>query len=206
MDIFSVASWIGTIAFALSGFFVGVRKELDIMGIFILSMLTANGGGAVRDVLVNNIPLALTDITAFYLVFGTLLVAFVLRLHHFADALERKHLFVLCDALGLVAFSVTGALVGINAGLSFFGVMALAFITATGGGIIRDLIVNEVPAVLSSDFYGSVAALLGASIYALYHFGCHNEWSVTVLFVLALLLRTVAYLRGWYLPRLKYNK
>lgn len=204
MDIFSVASWVGTVAFALSGFMVGVRKHLDIMGIFILSMITANGGGAIRDVLANRTPWVMTDITAFYLVVGTLAAAYLFTLHR-VKALEKSRLFVLCDALGLVAFSVTGALVGLDAGFNVFGVTALAFITAAGGGIIRDLMVNEVPAVLTSDFYGSIAVLLGAAIYALHYFGWQNELNVTLLFMAALVLRTIAYLRQWHLPRLKMD-
>ena len=202
MDIFNIASWLGTLAFALSGFLVGVRKELDIMGIFILAMLTANGGGAIRDVLVNRTPWVLTDITAFNLVIIPLLIAYLLKLHRYAT-LEKHRLFVLCDALGLVAFSVTGALVALDAGLNFFGVTALAFITATGGGIIRDAMVNEVPAVLNSDFYGTIAVLLGAALYLLHYFDVQTELNVVLVFVAALALRTVAYFRQWQLPRLK---
>lgn len=202
MDIFTIASWVGSIAFALSGFFVGVRKDLDVMGVFILSMLTANGGGAVRDVLVNRTPNVLTDLSAFLLVLAILILGYLLRLHRF-DGLEKKRLFVISDSLGLVAFSVTGALVGLESGLSIFGVMVLAFITATGGGIIRDLMVNEVPSVLNSDFYGSIAILLGAAIYALHVTGLHNQLTVLIVFLLALALRLLAYLRGWHLPRMR---
>jgi uncharacterized membrane protein YeiH len=68
-SIFFAASTIGTLAFALSGYMQGVRKELDIMGLFIVAFLTANGGGAVRDVLIGGVPNVLKDISAFYLVF-----------------------------------------------------------------------------------------------------------------------------------------
>ena len=203
MDIFTLASWIGGIVFVLSGFLLGVRKELDLMGIFILSMLTANGGGAVRDVLVNRTPNVLVDLSAFYMVLGVIAVAMLLRLHRRLD-LEKSQLFVLCDSLGLAAFSVTGALVGVESGLNIFGVMVLAFITATGGGIIRDLIVNEVPSVLSSDFYGSIAILLGAGIYALHITDTSSDINILALFVAALLLRLIAHIKGWRLPRVKY--
>ncbi len=201
IDIFSLASIIGTIAFALSGFMVGVRKDLDIMGIFILSMLTANGGGAVRDVLVGRLPNVLTDIYAFIIVVGVIFGALLLRLHR-RPTFEKSHIFVLSDSLGLVAFSVTGTLVGIEAGLSIFGVMVLAFITASGGGIIRDLMVNEVPSVLSSDFYGTIAILLGAVMYMLHHTPYYNDTALTMLFVAALAVRLTAYYFGWKLPRI----
>lgn len=202
IDIFSLASTIGTIAFALSGFMVGVRKDLDIMGIFILSMLTANGGGAVRDILVGRLPNVLTDISAFLLVVGVIGSALLLRLHR-RPTFEKSHIFVLSDSMGLVAFSVTGTLIGIDAGLSIFGVMVLAFITASGGGIIRDLMVNEVPSVLSSDFYGTIAILLGAVMYMLHHYtSYYNDTALIMLFAIALIMRLTAYYFGWKLPRI----
>ena len=105
-DIFEIASLIGSVAFALSGFLIGVRKELDVMGLFIVSMLTANGGGAVRDVLVGKTPSVLTDPFAFYLVLGCVFISLAIRLHKYAG-LERRHIFLLSDSVGLVAFSIT---------------------------------------------------------------------------------------------------
>src|SRR5258708_4506196 len=118
-EIFTLASFLGSIAFALSGFLAGVRKQLDLMGIFIVTMLTANGGGALRDVLVGQTPKVLLDASAFILVCMVLGCAMLLRLHRFAN-LERHWLFVVSDAVGLVAFSLTGTLVGIAAGLPIF--------------------------------------------------------------------------------------
>ncbi|NET71276.1 MAG: trimeric intracellular cation channel family protein [Sphaerospermopsis sp. SIO1G2] len=202
MDIFSLASIIGTIAFALSGFLVGARKELDVMGIFILAMLTANGGGAARDVVVGRLPGVLTDIYAFLIVVGVIAGALLFRLHTHTQ-LEKHRLFVLSDSLGLVAFSITGALVGIEEGLSIFGVMVLAFFTASGGGVLRDVMVNQIPSVLSSDFYGSVAILLAASLYGLHAYGLDNDVSIAILFIAALALRLVAYRCQWRLPRIR---
>ena len=202
MDVFSLASIIGTVAFAFSGFLVGVHKKLDVMGVFILSMLTANGGGALRDVLANKTPAVLTDLTGFYMVLGVCVVSYVFRLGRYATV-EKSRVFVLSDALGLVAFSLTGAIVGIEAGLTIFGVMVLAFLTAAGGGIIRDLMVNEVPAILSSDFYGTVALVVGFSIYWLEYAQLRTEEATLAVFVLALALRLLAYLRGWRLPHVK---
>lgn len=204
MDIFFLASFIGTIAFAFSGFLVGVHKKMDLMGIFILSMLTANGGGALRDILLNKTPSVLTDLSGFYMVLCVFILAFVFRLHRYA-IVEKSRLFVLSDALGLAAFSVTGALAAVDASLSIFGVMVLAFITASGGGIIRDLLVNEMPSVLSSDFYGTVSILIGLGIYALHQTGLDNNLNISLLFVAALILRLLAYLRGWKLPRMRQD-
>lgn len=199
-DIVAISGFIGSVAFALSGFLVGARKQLDVVGIFILCLLTANGGGAVRDILLNRPPLVLETSTPFLIVITVMLLAWAVRLERFAT-LERKIFFILCDAIGLAAFSVTGAMAGIEAGLPLFGVMALAFITATGGGIIRDMLVREVPLILSSDFYGTVALIVAAALFGLHHYGLGSQFVTGTVLLAALALRMVAYTRQWHLPR-----
>ena len=203
IDIFLLASWIGGAAFALSGFLVGVRQQLDVMGVFILSFLTANGGGLLRDVLIGQTPYALTDMSGFIIVLLTFVFGLVLYRFKYA-AVEQKSLFVLSDSIGLAAFSLTGTLVGLEAELSVFGVVVLSFITAVGGGLLRDIIVREVPAILKSDFYGSVAILVALAIYGLDVAGYSSDWNILAVFVGALLLRLVAYKMRWHLPRLKF--
>ncbi len=204
IDIFFVASFIGSAAFALSGYLVGVRKQLDFMGIFIVSILTANGGGALRDVLVNQTPAVLSDANAFFLVCGIILLATCLKLHHKTN-IENNALMLLSDAIGLVAFSVTGALIGLEADLPIFGVMALSFITATGGGIIRDILVNETPSLLSSDFYGTISLLVAGTIYALHYFNLDDDIMIGFVFAIALALRILAYRMKWKLPHITAN-
>lgn len=201
-DSFDIASLIGSIAFALSGVMLGVRKELDLMGVFIVAMLTANGGGAVRDVLVNRTPMVLQDIYAFYLVCAVMLVARLLRVSRW-DNLERHSLFVISDSIGLVAFAITGALVGLEYDLNFFGVLALAFLTAAGGGIVRDMLVNEAPTLLHSGFYGSVAIITGILLYGFDYFGFLTGYTLIITFAGMLTLRLIAHYRDWHLPRFR---
>ncbi len=202
IDIFVIASLIGSFAFALSGYLIGVQKKLDFMGIFIVSILTANGGGALRDVLVNRVPAVLSDPFAFFLVCGVIALATLFKLHKRSN-LENNTLLVLCDAVGLVAFSVTGTLIGLEVGLPIFGVMVLSFVTATGGGIIRDMLVNETPSVLSSDFYGTISLIIAASIYGLHAYNLADDCMIAIVFASALMLRVLAYRMGWKLPHIK---
>lgn len=199
-DVFTIANVVGTIAFAFSGFLVGAHKKLDVMGVFILTMLTANGGGAVRDVLLNRTPYVLADINAFYMVFGVFMLCYLFKLGRFA-AVENSRVFVLSDAMGLVAFSVTGALAGLDAGLSLFGVMVLAFITASGGGIIRDIMVNKEPSILHSDFYGTVSVVIALALWGLEQAKLNSEVALLAVFLAALSLRLFAYYKNWRLPR-----
>ncbi|WP_201750161.1 trimeric intracellular cation channel family protein [Tautonia marina] len=200
-QVFTTASIVGSIAFALSGFMMGARKRLDLMGVFILAFLTANGGGVIRDLLVDRPPAIMAGLRPFYLTAGTVTLALVLKLQQRAS-LERAWIFVLSDAVGLVAFGITGAIVGIEHDLHLFGVVILSFLTATGGGIVRDILVNEVPLVLHGDFYGSVAILLGVAIDSLHRADLMSPVSLLAVFAFGLILRLIAYRRRWSLPRL----
>jgi len=200
--VFEIASIIGGMAFALSGFLVGARKNMDIMGIFILAFLTANGGGVLRDVLVDRTPAIMDSTLPFWLTAGTMVFAMLLRLHNSAT-LERGRIFIISDAVGLVAFGITGALIGIEKELHFFGVVTLSFLTATGGGIARDVLVKEVPLVLHADFYGSVALFLGVAVYLLHETGLMNPVSLMIIFAAGLFLRLIAYKYSWKLPKLR---
>ena len=202
-DIFLFASLLGGAAFSLSGFLVGVRKELDLMGVFILAFLTANGGGVIRDVLLGKTPYALTNMSGFIIVISTFLFGFILYKFKYLE-LERKRLFVLSDSIGLAAFSLTGALAGIEADLSIFGVVVLSFLTATGGGILRDTLVREIPSVFQSDFYGSVAVLVALAIYSLSFLGLNNDVNIFLVFTASLIIRLIALKMKWHLPRLKF--
>lgn len=194
------ASLIGGIAFALSGFIAGTKKELDWIGLFLLSFLTANGGGILRDVLVNRMPVALSSNEPFIISLLITALGTLFKLHRQA-AFESRWLFVLCDAIGLVAFAITGALVASVSNTPFFGYIMLAFLTATGGAILRDILVNNVPEVLHTGFYGSIAILVAAVIYFLD--GFYSIGSVHLLIVGAggILLRLIAYRYRWQLPK-----
>jgi len=203
--VFQASNIVGTVAFAMSGFVLGVKKDLDIAGIFIVSMLTANGGGAVRDVLLGVTPAILIDTTAVWLVLAAMGFSLVFRLYRFN--FESRFYFVISDSVGMVAFSIVGAWKGIDAGLSFFGVMVIAFITATGGGILRDTLINEKPAVLYSGFYGSVAVILAVGVYSVSLQGWRESSTAAIgLFVIGLAIRLCAHFYKWRLPKIKHTK
>lgn len=201
-QVFAAASTLGSLAFGLSGFLTGARKGLDVMGVFILAFLTANGGGVVRDLLVGRTPAIMHSTLPFWLAAGTVTVALGLRLQRLASV-ERRRIFLVSDAIGLVAFGINGALIGIEEGRHVFGVVTLSFLTATGGGIVRDILVNEVPLVLREDFYGSVALLLSLGLCGLHAAGLLNPVSVALLFAAGLILRLFAHQRGWKLPTVR---
>ena len=199
---FTTASTLGSVAFALSGFMAGARKQLDVMGVFILAFLSANGGGVVRDLLVGRTPAIMQSAMPFWLAAGTVVLALALRLQRKASV-ERNRIFIVSDAVGLVAFGIAGALVGIEKELHLFGVVTLSLLTATGGGLARDVLVNDVPLVLREDFYGSISLLLGLGVFALHRAGMMNPASLSMVFVAGLVLRLFAHEQGWKLPTVR---
>ncbi|TDA62945.1 trimeric intracellular cation channel family protein [Sulfuricurvum sp. IAE1] len=196
------ADILGITAFALSGFLVGVRNNLDLLGIIIAASLTALGGGVVRDVILDRTPFAFNEYYPAVTVIATIAFAFIFRLYH-REQIERQWLFVISDTIGLVAFSITGALLAIQADFNFFGVMILSFLTAVGGGVLRDTMINQVPSVLISDFYGSIALIVSILLLLLAVFGALNTPGVAVVAALAVGLRLLAYTKRWHLPTLE---
>ena len=196
-----VAEILGTIAFALSGFYVAVKEKLDLLGIFIASFLTALGGGIVRDTMAGRALYTFTHLLPSLLVIGVIILSILFQLHK-KDEIEKTLYFIISDTLGLVSFSISGALVGLQVGYNFFGVILLAMITAVGGGVVRDILLNRVPLLLTSEFYGTVSLLIGSILFCFDYFGIGGYIAYMVVFVFGVGLRLLAYYKHWELPKL----
>ncbi len=199
MDIFLFTDIIGIIAFSLSGFLVGVRNRLDLLGIVIAASLTALGGGILRDALLHRTPFAFSEYYPATTVVLVIIIAFVFQSLR-SEKIEHKWLFVVSDTVGLVAFSITGALLAIHAGYNVFGVIILSFLTAVGGGVTRDIMINKVPAVLVSDFYGSIALIVALLLALLNVMNMMTDIAIMSVALITVLLRLVAYKKQWHLP------
>lgn len=188
---------VGTFAFAISGAMAGVRKQLDLFGVLVLSFAAATAGGIVRDTVIGATPpAALADWR--YLAVSVLagLVSF-----HAHERVERlRNPVQLTDAVGLGLFAVTGAAKALDHGLGPSGAILLGMLSGIGGGIVRDMLVAEIPGVLRRELY-AVAALLGAACVVL---GAALGWPRAPTAVAGALacfaLRYLAIRRGWQLP------
>jgi len=196
---FEIAEYIGIIAFAMSGFFVGVRSNLDLLGILISVFLTAFGGGIIRDIIVDKTPYTFTHSVPGIMVLCIMLLLVLFRFHK-KQSVENKPLFIISDSIGLVSFSIAGALIALERSLNLTGVLAIAFITAVGGGITRDVIINEIPFVFKSGFYGTVALFVGLLVYLLNMFDILAFYSIVIVFFIGLILRILAYYKKWSVP------
>ena len=201
MSALEIADIIGIICFALSGFLMAVHHKLDILGVFIASFLTALGGGMIRDALADRTPYVFTTNLPVILVVGTVLISLLFKLHKIDD-LEGKTAFIISDAVGLVSFSITGSIVAIQNELNFLGALILAFLTAVGGGTIRDILINRVPSILVSEFYATVALIIASIMFILEEFNLINVPSIMIVFAFGVALRLLAYYKNWHLPKL----
>lgn len=195
------AEIIGTLAFALSGFYVAVKEKLDLLGVFIASFLTALGGGIVRDTIADRSPYTFTHLLPTLLVLVVIVLSILFKLHK-KDEIEKKFYFIISDTLGLVSFSISGALVGLHVEFNFFGVMLLALLTAVGGGVMRDILLNRVPILLTSEFYGTVSLLVGAILFVLNQWEMVGFFPLMIVFGLSVALRLVAHYKSWHLPKI----
>jgi len=197
--VFELAEYIGIIAFSMSGFFVATRNKLDLLGVLVATFLTALGGGIMRDVTVDKIPFTFSHNYPALIVISVLSLLIIFKFHH-RNSIENKALFILSDSIGLVSFSISGALIAIESGFNLTGIVAMSFLTAVGGGIARDVIINEVPFVLKTGFYGTVSILIAITLYALQTLHVTTYANISILFFTALTLRLIAYYAKWSIP------
>ncbi|HZH08962.1 MAG TPA: trimeric intracellular cation channel family protein [Microvirga sp.] len=194
---------IGVAVFALTGALMAARKGMDPFGFALLATLTGVGGGTVRDLLIGIRPVFWVGDPRDVLV--CLIVAeivFALGPKRVA-ALEggrRGRVLLWADALGLALFAITGTAKALAAGVPALSAIALGTITATFGGIIRDIFAGTTPLVLRQEIYVTAAALGAAVAVTLQVIGLPPAWSAAAGFTAAFTLRAFAILRGWSLP------
>ncbi|MGN6584506.1 MAG: trimeric intracellular cation channel family protein [Rhizobiaceae bacterium] len=187
----------GTFVFAISGALAAVNRRLDIFGILVLSFVAGNVGGITRDVLIGAIPPAALSDSRYLLVS---VLAGLITFFSYAGVDKLRTPVLLFDAIGLAFFAVAGAQKAIEFGLSPIMSALLGMLTGIGGGMMRDVLLTEIPQVLRSDLY-AVAALAGASIVVIGHvFGISYGVSALVGALLCIGLRYMAIRHGWHLP------
>ena len=155
-----VLDLLGTFVFALSGAVTGVRRQLDLFGVLVLSFAAGNAGGITRDLLIGvTPPAAIAD----WRYLGVSVLAGAVTFYRYPLIDRLKHPVLMSDAAGLALFAVAGAQKALAHGLNPPMAALLGMLTGVGGGMLRDVLVSEIPAVLRADLY-AVAALAGASI------------------------------------------
>ena len=204
---------VGTVAFALSGALVGISKRMDVFGISVLALLTAVGGGIVRDILIGvTPPAALSDTDNLLLAAATAI--FVIGIYSAVRITPKQKkfftaVFYLSDTLGLAAFTVTGVIAGLaQEGARFTLPVLLGTLTAVGGGVLRDIMAQRMPTVLHADFYAVAAAAGAILITVMTEKGADPRSASLVGFITVAALRLLAIRFGWqvYHPKPKRRR
>ena len=204
---------IGTIAFAISGAFVAIRKGMDIFGVNVLAVTTACGGGLMRDVIIGSIPPQMFR-NPFFVMVAVVVANVVFLLTYLHRHMPRKivplydQMLFWFDSLGLAAFTVDGVMAGIaiGHGQNEFLICFLGFLTAVGGGAFRDVLANQMPDIFRKHIY-AVAAIAGAVLMVLL-LRLLGSQRIAMIggFLLVLILRFLAAHFRWNLPRVKMEE
>ncbi len=192
MDIFYGLDLLGTIAFAISGTLVAIHKKLDSFGVFIIAFVTAVGGGTLRDVLIDRNPVSwMQDLNYIYAIVGATIFTILIRKK--IDYL-RKSLF-LFDTIGLGIFTIIGTEIGIQQNFHPIISIILGTITATFGGVIRDILCNEIPVIFKKEIYASACIVGAIAFIVLSKLEIHTtiNYSITTLIVIGIRLIAVKY-------------
>lgn len=203
MNFISLMELIGTVAFAVSGALVAVEKKLDYYGIVLLAIVTAVGGGIIRDIIINlPLPVALAD--PVYIVICIATAAVVIAFYKWVKKINV--LVVIFDAVGLAAFTAIGAKAALsNDVYTPFVVITLALLTGTGGGVLRDMFAREIPFVLRKEVYAT-ACMAGAVAFLAAYPYAGAEWAMYICFGVTLVIRLVCVKFNWNLAKVKTDE
>ncbi len=206
-QIFYILEIAGTVAFAVSGAMIAIERRLDVFGVVFLGMITAVGGGMIRDMLIGVFPPMAFEhkdyvLTAAAVSLVVFLIAYFARKTYFEKLKLIDDINNIFDAVGLGAFAVSGTRIGIFNGFgdNAFLCIFLGMMTAIGGGLLRDMMSRSVPVVLRKRIY-AIAAISGSiTYYYLRSFGLKDALSIFIAIGVVVLIRILATVFEWDLP------
>ena len=187
--ILNIISIIGVIAFAISGALTAMDRKFDIVGVIIIGFTTAVGGGSLRDIIIpeRDVFWIVEPIYTYMAIVGSLTaIIFRKRLQHLRTTLS------LFDTIGLGLYTIIGVQIGMQYNLPGISCVILGAITGTFGGVIRDILVNEVPLVFQKEIYISISVLGGSIYYFIYWHESNGAWvelfAISVIIILRLII------------------
>jgi len=194
----TILDFLGTFAFAISGIRIASGKQIDWFGAYIVGLVTAIGGGTLRDLLLGETPFWMLDARYFLTTGVALVVTLLLK-----DRIFRwgRTLF-LFDAIGLGLFTIVGITKSVEAGLPIWVCIVMGTITGSVGGVIRDVLLNEVPLLFRKDIYALTTVVGGIVFFSGTYFGLNAGVTAAVAALTVIALRLVAVKFHVHLPRL----
>ncbi|MHA6280128.1 trimeric intracellular cation channel family protein [Salinimicrobium sp. CAU 1759] len=189
LSLFNILDLLGTIAFAISGALSAMNRRLDLFGIFIIAFVTAIGGGTIRDTLIGNTPVTWMENTIYIYLIGLVTVLAII----FRKDLDhlKKSLF-LFDTIGLGIFTITGVEIGIQNDLNPIISITLGTMTGTFGGVIRDILCNEIPVIFRKEIYATACIVGGMAFILLYEAGMQQDLIYVLTSLTVIVIRLMA--------------
>lgn len=203
MIILPVLYVIAIVAESMTAALAAGRRSMDWVGVCLLGCITALGGGSVRDILLDHHPLTWIA-HPHYLVITTVAALATIAV---ARIMHRLHkLFLFLDAIGLVVFTIIGCNVALELNLPLIIVIVSGMITGCVGGVLRDILCNDIPLLFRSELYASVSIVTGVLYVAGLHAGLNHELVMGVALASGLTLRMLALRYHWNMPKFIYNR
>lgn len=201
LDILYLLDSVGIFFFALSGILTAIEKKLDVVGSIFLGFITALGGGTLRDVLIGSIPVSwLVNQLYFVIIFFSFLLAVFMR----TKLLELKRSFFIFDTIGIGVFTILGIQKSLEFGLSPIPSILMGTVSATFGGVLRDLFTNEIPLIFRKEIYFSACFMGGIFYLFLIEMNIDQNIAIVSPILFIAILRILAIKYNWTLI-LKYN-
>lgn len=194
---------IAIVAEAMSGALAAGRRNMDIFGVAVIAFVTALGGGTVRDLILGNFPIGWTQHPAYIALVITAGLSTVLMASHMH---RLRRLFLVLDAMGLVAFSLIGCDIALRLGYGLPVVVMAGMITGICGGVLRDVLCNQLPMVFQRELYASVSLVVCCLFLGLRALDVPDALGTTLSFAVGLTLRMLAIWRSWKLPTFSYQQ
>ncbi|GAA4244464.1 MULTISPECIES: trimeric intracellular cation channel family protein [Winogradskyella] len=186
---FQIVDILGTIAFAISGALIAMNKRMDPFGVLIIAFVTAVGGGTLRDVMIGIEPVSwMRNMTFVYVIIGSAAFAVVFRKR---ISYLRKSLF-LFDTIGIALYTVVGVETGLVAGLHPLICIAMGTMTACFGGVLRDILCNEIPVVFRKEIYATACILGGLTYFLLLQFFEDRNYLFVIAGLVVIIVRLIA--------------
>lgn len=201
MSLFLIIDILGTIAFAISGVLTAMKKRMDPFGILIIAFVTAIGGGTLRDILIDANVVWMRNITFIYVIIGSAVFAVVFQ--KWLSYLRTS--FFLFDTIGIALYTVVGVEKGIAGDYPAIICIALGTISACFGGVLRDILCNEIPVIFRKEVYATACILGGISYFILLKFPLSTDWIVIISGSVVIVVRLLAVRFRLQLPSLYNN-
>lgn len=196
---FVVMEFLGTIAFAVSGVRLASAKRYDLFGAWTVGLATAIGGGTLRDLLLRVQPFWTTNLIYFLL--SAVAVVWVMAFRR--RLVRQNNTWFIFDTIGLALFNVIGVEKSINVGQTWWMAITMGCVTGAAGGIIRDVLLGEVPLIFRKEIYAVACAAGGVVYIILRHLDVDDTLNAWVAIITVIAIRLLAVKFHWHLPTLK---